>query len=329
MHGRKSLAGSCISGAFSCLLLAGSATADWFATRNQNPLTLFQGQPLPLDAGVPAANDWRIQQSLDIANTLNPQSAGNQALYVDFESYTLNTRFSKLLAPHWSISIDMPLIYRGGGIFDNAIDSWHRAFGLPRAQRPFVANDRFAIQYAQNGTRLIDLQDSSAGVADIGLGLGYHFRNPGGTQFAFWFNVELPSGDQARLTGNDQTDFSITLATHSMPNENWVLDANLGVVRPGGDLIDANPTAGTIVYTYLGSRWQVLDWLQLQLQLEAHQAYFRDSTLDLMDSAVVLTFGGSIVFDACQRLQIGMSEDIDVGTSPDITLLLSWQLTTC
>jgi hypothetical protein len=320
----KSLAGVVTIGAF---LLPGFnhlAHADFFQTRNQSPFTLFQGQPLPLSAER-VGDSWQIQQSLDIANTLNLQSDAQQSLFADFESYNFNTRLTRSLDDNWSLVLDIPIIRRGGGMFDNAIDNWHKAFGLPRADRPNVANNQFAINYSQNGVTLVQLSQASTELGDISASLGYHLQQSSDVRLAIWLSAELPAGNSKQLTGNEQTDFSFTLAAGLTPSPAWQLDLNLGVVIPGGDLIAASPTADSVLYSYLAAGWQLLDWLQLRLQLESHQSYFENDSLALMGKANVLVFGGVIRIDRCNQLDIGVSEDIDVGASPDISLLVSWR----
>ena len=330
MHKSKSPAGRCVRGAFLCLLavFSQSSTADFFLTRNQNPFTLFQGQPPPLPAQA-ATRNWNLQFSLDVTNTLNAPSTANQSLYIDFESYYLNARISRALAPGWSLSLDIPLIHRGGGMFDNAIDNWHQTFGLPRANRPNVANDQFAIRYIKDGNTVVDIAQTTTDAGDIALNLGYQLQAGQQVQLALWFGAELPTGDSNTLSGNDQTDFSVTLAASMRPAEAWQFDVNLGLVKPGGNLLDDNPAASTVFYSYLATSWRALDWLQLGAQLEMHQSYYRDRSLTLMDHATVLVFGGAIVFNSCSKLHIGVSEDIDVGASPDISLLISWRHQTC
>ncbi len=330
MHELKSPVGHSARGAFLCLLVLFSqcSAADFFLTRNQSPFTLFQGQPLPLPAQT-ATQSWNIQLSLDVANTLNAPSTASQSLYVDFESYYLNARITRALAPGWSVALDIPLIHRGGGVFDNAIDNWHRAFGLPRADRPNVANDQFAIRYTKDGNTVIDINQTTTAAGDIALNLGVQLQADRQLQLALWLGAELPTGDSNTLSGNDQTDFSLTLAVDMQPAEAWQFDLNLGLVKPGGNLLDANPTPNTVLYSYLAASWRALDWLQLGAQLDAHQSYYRDRSLALMDHATVLVFGGAIVFSSCSKLHIGVSEDIDVGASPDISLLISWRQQSC
>ena len=322
-------AGACTIGVFfrlllviSLLLASTAANADFYLTRNQNPFTLFQGQPLPLPTQVDATG---YSFGLDIANTLNEQDVGNQSLIIDFESKMLNLRLQRPLLDDFAIIVDLPLLHRGGGVFDNAIDSWHDFFGLPRANRPNVADNQFLLQYSVSGNDAVLVQSGGSSVGDIAVHLGYHLHQGAVHNAALWLGVELPSGDSAQLAGNDATDFHLTLASSHAPTDDVQFNINLGAVFPGDDLFSANPANDVVAFGYLASQWHFNDWLQLRLQLEYHGSYFRDSRLKLLDAATVIVFGGAIVIDSCNRFDIGVSEDIDVGASPDISLLLNWQ----
>ena len=321
----KSPVGVFTSGALLLALAFHPTTyAEFYLTRNQNPFTLFQGQPLPLSASR-LSEGWHLQQSLDISNSLNSQSDNSQNLLVDFESYYLNTRLTRALNKNWSLTLDIPMLHRGTGIFDSAIDSWHKALGLPRASRPNVANNQFAIRYSQNSIPQVQILQSSTELGDISANIGYHLKQSPGLQIVLWIGAELPSGNATQLAGNAHTDVSLTLAATLMPFPRWQIDMNLGVVAPGGNLIASNPTADNVWYAYLAADWQLIDWLQLRVQLESHQSYFVNSTLGLMDKANVIVFGGTININKCNLLDIGVSEDIDVGASPDISVLFSWR----
>jgi len=304
-----------------------SAHAEFYLTRNQGPFSLFQGQPLPLPADL--STGWSSELSLDITNTLNVQTAATQNLYADYESYHFNSRFARMLNRDWSFIIDVPLIRRSGGHLDNAIDSWHEVFGLPRASRPLVADNQFLISYIINGNNQLQLTEASNEIGDISIHFGYDLLRDNTSAVKIWGGIELPSGDHSSLAGNDEIDTHLTLSATDSRFEDFEFDFNLGLVLPGGDRFAGNPTADSVLFSYLAGTWQALDWLQLRLQFESHQSYFRDPTLDMLDKANVIVFGGSIVIDRCNRIDIGVSEDIDVGSSPDVSFLFNWSRRDC
>ena len=311
------------------LLIASMPThASFFQTRNQNPFTLFQGQPMPLPAErVPTETSWEL--SSDIANSLNVDSSATQDLYVDFESVYLNLRLVQPLSHDWTLIADVPMLRRSGGRLDSLIDNWHEFFGLPRANRPAVADDQLLIRYEINGTPLIELDTPDTGLGDVSLQLGYDLLSNDATRMRLWAGLELPTGDRATLTGNDGVDANLSLAVHHANDADVSLAANIGLVLPGEDLIAQNASADSVLYFYTATSWRVIDSISLRVQLEHHQSYFEDDGLEFLGDATVIVVGGSIHFDRCRRLDIGVSEDIQVGASPDVSFLFNWTHRSC
>lgn len=266
---------------------------------------------------------------MDVANSLNLGFGSNESIYLDFESYYLNVRYIHTFSDRVSLLVDAPFIHRGGGFLDNAIDNWHEVFGLPRANRPQVSNDQFLIQYEQNGINVIRIDSMNAGAGDISLQLGYQLDRSADTELTLWAGLELPSGNSAELTGNDAVDASLTLALQQRSSDDVHLDLNLGMVFPGDDLMMQNPTNSSVLFAYAGGSWRALDWLKLKLQFETHGSYFRSDSLDMLNPATIIVFGGSIIIDKCNELDIGVSEDIKVGASPDVSFLFNWKTMQC
>ena len=69
----------------------------------------------------------------------------------------------------------------------------------------------------------------------------------------------------------------------------------------------------------LGIGWAPLDWLSFKVQADAHTPFFSDSDLkEIAANAVQLIVGGTISFSEKTALDIGVSEDLIVNTSPDV-----------
>ena len=219
----------------------------------------------------------------------------------------------------------LPLIYRGEGTFDNAIDSWHEFFGLPRANRPLVANNQYHIQYIKNGTTLIDLTQATSQLGDIQLSLGRQLSSTTDFNSSLWLSLELPTGDAANLSGNKGIDYSLTLATDNQLDSDWRLWSNAGILLPGKSFNAAVKSKSQVGFVYLGLSWTLMPELDLQLQLNGHTDLYEDSTLRLFRKTYELIFGGTIRFDQCSSVDIAFSEDIKVGAAPDISLLVNWR----
>ena len=301
------------------------AHAGPFLTKDQNPFTLVYGQPLPTPARLPQAEEFSYATSLEITNTLNAESDANESLYVDFEAYNLALGGIYGLNDRWALKLDIPFIYRSGGVFDHAIDEWHKLFSLPRSSRPDVENDQFNLFYASNGVTGIDMNTSQAGIADAQLGLGHSLLQTPEHALSLWAAIDLPVGDADDLTGNDDLDYSFWLAGSSIFGAMTMLDTNIGIVLPGDSVLTGLETADLVFFGHAGAHFALNPTFALKLQLAGHSGYYKDTDLDFLGSAVILIFGGSINTGECSAIDVGISEDIKPGASPDIGLLISWK----
>jgi hypothetical protein len=314
-------------GAF--LLLAVTATqaqSGPFQTRDQNPFSLVNGQPLPVAARLPAQGHSAYAATLDITNSLNINETenGDETLTLDFESYVLTTSFSYSPAENWALKIDIPLIQRGSGFLDHTIDSWHRFFGLPRARRNEIADNQFSIVHTRDYSTDVDITNHASGIGDTQLSLGYQLVASDNSALSLWTSVDLPTGDSNTLTGNGTADYSIWIATENRLNAKWSIDTNAGVVLPGKSVIASTPTHDTVAFGHAGVQWTIHPVVDLKLQLAAHSAYYKDTSMKMLGRSYVLVFGGTVRLERCSALDIGVSEDIKVGSAPDVSFLASW-----
>jgi len=307
------------------LTSAANSHAGPFLTRDQNPFTLVYGQPLPTPARLPQAGQLKYALSLDISNTLNEETTVNESLYVDFEAYNLTLGGIYGLSERWALKLDMPFIYRSGGVFDHAIDEWHKLFSLPRASRPDVEDDQFRLFYSNNSATSIDLNSSQAGIGDVQLGLGHSLHQTSKHALSIWASIDVPVGDANKLTGNDDLDYSLYLAGSGNVGELSIIDTNMGVVLPGDSVLKGLETEDLVFFGHAGAHIALNSTFALKLQLAGHSGYYKDTDLDFLGTAVILIFGGSINTGKCSAIDIGFSEDIKVGASPDIALLISWK----
>ena len=75
----------------------------------------------------------------------------------------------------------------------------------------------------------------------------------------------------------------------------------------------------------LGLGWQTpLSWLALKVQADAHTPFYRDSELkELGANSVQLIAGGTLYLSGKTSLDIGVGEDLAVGTAPDVSFYLT------
>ena len=308
-----------------CLLLTAPVNAEPFLTQDQNPFSLIHGQPQPVAARLPEANTGQWSLSLDITNTLNVEENSNENLVIDFESYHLRFGYLHALNDDWAIKLDIPVIHYGGGFLDNTIDNWHEFFGLPRADRPNVSDDQFQVAYSLNGQTLINYESSDSGLGDIQLALSRQLVKNTDSALSLWTSIDLPTGSQANLTSNDSIDLSLWLAGDYHFHPEWNVDANIGVLFPGESNIENLQVEDQVLFGHAGIQWQVDEDFDLRIQFNGHNRFYSNSELKILGAAYNITFGGSIHVSHCSDFDIAVSEDIQVGATPDVSFLFSWK----
>lgn len=276
-------------------------------------------------AQLPEANTAQWSLTLDVTNTLNYETNNSETLFIDFESYNLRLAWLYGLNEDWALKVDIPLIYYGEGFLDNTIDSWHEFFHLPRADRPNVTDNQFHIFYEKNGQTLINLDTADSHLADIQIALGRKMAQTQNSTLSLWASTDLATGDQTNLSGNDSSDFSIWLAGDYRFNPKWSIDANVGILFPGENQISSLTVEEQVLFAYTGIQWQAHEIFDLRFQVNSHSQFYSDSELLLLGSAYNMTLGGRIHVSECSDIDLAFSEDIQVGTTPDVSFLLSWK----
>lgn len=303
-----------------------SADLNPFETRDQNPFNLIHGQPSPTSANLMQNGSSRWSSSLIITNTTNIEQVSNESIHMDFEAYRLNLGYLHGLSENWNLKLDIPIQHYTGGIFDSAIENWHDFFGLPNGQRPSVDNNLLNIRYTQGSQVAVDLSDNSTSLGDIQIAIARKLLDQKHSAVSIWAGIKLPTGDENTMSGSGATDFSAWLAMDHKPSQNWTLNLNAGTVIPGNDDFHGIPVSDYIIYGHVSAGWLVTQYINLKAQLQGHTSYYEDSELKILGDAYLLSLGGTITINQCQHLDIAISEDIKVSSSPDISLLINWRV---
>lgn len=296
-----------------------------FETRDQNLFNLIHGQALPTNARLNAKEQSRWSSSLIITNTINIENSNRESIYLDYETYRFNLSYQYGLNENWNLKLDVPLIHQSGGAFDSAIDKWHDFFSLPRGQRPTVEHDQYDIKYDYQSRSLIDLNETSTTLGDIQLAAARSIIEDNNTTMSLWTSIKLPTGDKNKLTSNGATDISAWLAMNQQLSSDWLLNLNAGAVVLGNNTYQDIPLSDYALYGHIMLGWLMTDSINLKVQLQGHSSYYDKSQLDILSDTYLFTFGTSIKINNCQQLDVAVSEDIKVSSSPDISLLINWR----
>jgi hypothetical protein len=277
------LAGGIVLLTTSHYAIAGSG----LATRDLNPIL----QPIFLPALVPVSEDngWRIDHSFYLTNTLQEKSKGNESLLIDVENYR----------------------YELG-----LIDGWHDFFGLPEGDRDKFPKDEINIEYVRDGVVEYSQDESSSGLGDLSVALGHQLT--GGP--TYFIGIELPTGSESDYSGNEAIDLAIWVTHEKQVDAEMTVYGLLGLSFPGDDGNLEGLIVDEIWVAQLGLDYRFNDNLIGTVQFDFHSETIEDSDLKAFGNSLQIQLGlGFLQLFENHRLDLFFSEDIMVGTAPDIT----------
>lgn len=308
--------------ALASLAFGALAQAEGYETFNQSSLARFAALPGLGQGAVVPENESINSVTLDWTNEFFVRSTAREDLTLDGESERLALRYRAGLAPvfgralEWSLEV--PLLFTGGGVMDSGIESWHSVFGLPNANRDDLPQDRYRIRYVRDGVTLLDLDKGSSGLADVRLGLGLALSQ----RWTLRGLVQLPTGDKDELSGGHTggalwLDYSLPLTESRRAA--LLLSGGVSATTTDGPLADLQqPVVGLAGAVLIVPIYGALDGV---VQVNAHSKLYKDSALDpLSRVGAPLAFGlrlpyKRLVFD------LAVLEDPSVNASPDFGLL--------
>jgi Protein of unknown function (DUF3187) len=300
----------------------GAAQAEPFLSRNQNPLLALYGLPSPLPARLPAPAEWRVASVVHWANSASIETSGESAFTLDAETLELRVHLERALGPRLSVRAELPWRRVSAGSLDGFIEDWHDWFGLPNGSRDRLPRNELLIEYLVAGATLLRVDESTSGIGDIPLSVGYQLQASESRALAAWLTVKAPTGDAGELTGSGAVDVALSLAWQAAVHADWDLFAQANAVWLGeGDLLPGlqEDAAWSALAGATWNPWRALD---LTAQLEANSRVF-DAGTNLAGDAVVLTFGAGYRTSGGWRFDFGISEDIEVSASPDVAFSLA------
>jgi hypothetical protein len=279
------------------------------------------GLSMPMPARIDAKNRWSFGADFNWGNSAFAQASGSESLLVDAETRELNLSVGHGLGERFALRLQLPYRYTGGGSLDDFIDHWHDFFNLPQGARPSLPIDAIHIAYRRNGETPIDIRSAASGIGDVRAAAGYQWLDATNTSIAAWLDLKLPTGDADKLTGSGATDVSLLVAGEHRFSQRWSVFGQLGMSYLGsGDLLP-DQQRHFVGSGLLGVDVRVWRGLGFKLQLDGHSGAFSNTSLDYLGEATILTLGGDYRFASDWLLDFGVSEDVAVGTAPDVVFV--------
>ena len=305
------------------LALATTSHAEPFLSRNQNPLLALYGLPSPLPARLPPAGGGRVAGVINWGNTEKEDFSADGNYTLDAETFELRLHFDHALSERFALHAELPWRKVSEGSLDGFIDDWHGVFGLPGGSRRRLPEDQLLIEFVQDGTTLLRIDESTSGIGDIPLAVGYQLYATDNSALSTWLTVKAPTGSADDLTGSGAVDVAATMAGQTQLNEHWQLFGQASVAWLGeGDLLPElqESFAWTLMGGLTWNAWRALD---LSAQVEANSRLYDGLDSELDGDAIVLTLGGSWRTEGGWRYDVGVSEDLQAGASPDIVFIFA------
>ena len=140
-------------------------------------------------------------------------------------------------------------------------------------------------------------------------------------------SLKLPTGDTDALRGSGSVDLALWLtgnSDHQFSMGQVTLFGAAGAMGMTRGKILPDSQRPFVGFGALGLAFSPAQWVELKAQANAHTSFYSDSDLKQLNApSAQLTFGGALHFSPKTSLNVGVTEDIVVGASPDVVFHLS------
>lgn len=305
-----------------CAFQPAAAGVIPFESTNQHPLVQIYGLPgagnaVPLSPGRTEVG-WNVALS---SNHLVHENSG-EYLLLDGETtrFTVAARYG--LLPRLEIGAKIPYISHSTGFLDGFIDGYHGIFGFPDGGRDESPRNRLLYFYRRDGIEKIRVDASGSGIGDLQLTATIPLYAERNRSMTFNAALKLPTGDSDQLRGSGSTDLALWLHERiggRFTIGDWSSFGSAGLLFMTKGKVLPDQQKKWVGFGSLGIGWAPLSWISFKVQADAHTPFFGDSDLKgIAATAVQLVTGGTIAFSDRVALDIGVSEDLIVNTSPDV-----------
>lgn len=293
-----------------------------FESTNQSPLVQIYGLPGTGNGGLLPQGRTEMRMQVALASNYADRENSRERVILDGETtrFTLAARYG--LLPRMEIGIKIPYISHSGGFLDGFLEGYHGLFGFPNGGRDQAPKNRLRYRYRYDGVDKIRIDSSGSGIGDLQLTTAFPLfeeKNQGMTLNAA---LKLPTGDSDQLRGSGSTDLSLWLHERiggAFAAGSWTSYGSAGILFMTAGKVLPDQQKRWVGFGSLGIGWAPLNWLSFKLQTDAHTPFFSGSDLkEVAANAVQLIAGGTISFSDRLALDIGVSEDLIVNTSPDV-----------
>jgi hypothetical protein len=300
-----------------------------FYTQNQSPLVQIYGLPSIGDSSLAPSGKADFRLILDHASHFVDDSTSRESILLDGESTRISVDARYGIKKSWEVGLVIPYVIHSGGFLDGFIEGYHDLFGFPQGGRDRAPRNRLLYRYVKDGHERLKVDGSGSGPGDISLNGGWQVSGGKGrpSSLALRSSLKLPTGKSSDLHGSGSWDLSLWL----VGSHDWqfnhgritLLGAAGMMGMTEGDILENQQRKG-VGFGSLGIGWSPARWIAFKAQANGHTPFYRDSELrELNMSSLQLTIGGTLAFSEKISLDLGVTEDVIVKTSPDVVFHLA------
>ncbi|MCU7905141.1 MAG: DUF3187 family protein [Candidatus Thiodiazotropha sp. (ex Epidulcina cf. delphinae)] len=307
---------------------------DWnpepFSVRNLNPFTLLHGLPATTSSGVLNESESSLRLLSGVANNSMESIVDDEQVILDGETYRIALIWKRGLGHGWQLGVEAPFLSHRAGGMDNFIENWHDFFGLTNSDRNDWPRNRLRYRYSKDGVDEVSIDDNASGFGDLQLLLSRRlFQDNAGKRAAMHASLKLPTGDSDSLLGSGATDLAVWFSgsdAHLL--KRWPVGGffQAGFLYMGYADVLRRQQRDLVLFGALGLSWRAYDRLDLKLQIDGHTSFYHSKPDQLGGSAVMFTFGGSILFEGGPgQVDISLGENLTTDPVPDLIVNLAYK----
>jgi hypothetical protein len=311
---------------FGCLFLSQLHAIKFIpvSSNSLNPFLAGQSFLQPQHWIAPGDDQLTIRLQVEAANYSIQTETATESLILDGEIYQSIVHLHYSVSEQISVKASVPYIHYTGGIMDDAIEQWHRWFGLSNSRRTGFPSRQLHFEYLVNGVSQTRVIGPTDGLGDIRLGLDIlpEYLAGKNRSLSFSLDLKLRTGDPDRLTGSGSTDFGLSLhaITHRVPSTPLSLYGGLGVIFPGKGKIISTPQEALIYSAYTGIHWNATKRLVLTTQLNLQTAVYESTLNELDKNSSQLLFSATYQAATDLLYQLSFGENLYTDATPDFSL---------
>jgi hypothetical protein len=311
---------------------SGAVRADdsgWLPLRDQNPFVLGSGLPLlpqpSLQAGRWSIDATVIESNTQLISSSNGHFPGDPGIHVAFGAETRESRLTLAyaLSSDWTARASLGDEWIGVGFLDKPIQHFHNLIGAPRGFRGgrFGEHPPF-IKVSNDGEVLYLLDRSGQALAPLLLDLTRTWNVSDTTRYGVSVGAKLATGDSKRLTDTGDTSASVAAFGDWVVYDTIQVGARIGYMYANGNDVLPTLARSSVPFGDVYVRAPLIGHWSAQLQYDAHGALYSNATI-FLSHAGTLSIGLVHPIFAHSELLFGLSEDVPVGHTQDVSLLIA------